>query len=73
MNLGLSPEQIAEPLPYILSAKWKASYYLWLCENKDPRANKCVNCGNSVIGDPKYHQEYSEGLLIGVKHRRCTL
>lgn len=31
----------------------------------------CFYCSESVIGDPKYHQVYENGLLVGVRHRNC--
>lgn len=33
----------------------------------------CIKCGKSVIGDPKYHQVYQKGLLVGYRHRKCIL
>ena len=32
---------------------------------------KCMYCPRPIQGDPKYHQVYENGLLVGVRHRNC--
>ena len=32
----------------------------------------CYRCRASIEGDPKYHQVYENGKLVGVRHRRCV-
>lgn len=31
------------------------------------------SCGQSVLGDPKYHEVYREGIKVGYRHRRCII
>ena len=37
----------------------------------DVDLKNCFVCKKPVQGDPKYHQEYKNALLIGVRHRNC--
>lgn len=53
-----------------LTAKFRNGELTFYLQNNDDRAYKCVNCGKSVLGDPRYHEVYEEGYLIGYKHRR---
>jgi hypothetical protein len=32
----------------------------------------CYFCKQTVQSDPKYHQYYIDGKLVGIMHRRCS-
>lgn len=52
------------------AAKFKNGRLKFLLDNHDIRAYNCVRCNKSILGDPKYHEVYEQGMLIGFKHRR---
>lgn len=53
------------------TAKFKNGRIQFFLRNHDIRAYNCIRCNESVLGDPKYHEMYEEGLLVGYRHRRC--
>ena len=32
----------------------------------------CEYCAEYVLGDPRYHEVYNNGKLVGVRHRICN-